>query len=98
MAMKQGIITDINAYMKNSGGAADSTWYVGIAADPEARLFSDHSVVKHGAWIYRTADSAAIAREIEKEYLDAGTDGGTGGGDASTRAVYAYKKTATTRP
>ncbi len=95
---KQQIITDIDAYMRQHG-SPNSTWYVGIASDVRDRLFNDHNVnEKSGVWIFRQAISSSVAREVEKAYLDAGCDGGSGGGDASTIYVYAYRKTNSTNP
>ena len=94
----QQIINDINAYMKQHGGT-NASWYVGIATDAKQRLFVDHNVSENGgAWIYRQATSSAVARSVEKAYLDAGCDGGSGGGDHGTDYVYAYKKTSSTEP
>ena len=96
MASEQEIIDEIDTYMRKVGGLAKD-WYVGIATDPEARLFSDHNVDKaNDAWIYLPASSASAARRIEKAYLDTGHDGGPGGGSATTRYVYAYRKTGRT--
>ena len=68
--------------------------YVGIAKDPEKRLFNEHKVKKQGGiWIYCPANSSTCAREVEKTLLDKGADGGPGGGDDDTTCVYAYKKT-----
>lgn len=90
------IISDINAYMKKHGGN-NVDWYVGIAADPKSRLFTDHNVSENsGTWIYRQATSSDSAREVEKAYLVAGCKGGPGGGDDDTDYVYAYLITSTT--
>lgn len=94
----QQIIAEINAYMKQCGGS-NRDWYVGIAANARERLFNDHRVTeKGGSWIYRQATSTDVARSVEKAYLDAGCDGGPGGGDEDTDFVYAYLKTASTSP
>ena len=94
---KKEIIKDIKGYMAKRGGDIDD-WYVGIAAKPRERLFDDHSVEEDGgAWIHRRASSESVAREIEKHFLDKGAQGGTGGGDEDTTAVYAYKITSDTR-
>ncbi|PIQ92489.1 MAG: hypothetical protein COV70_00475 [Parcubacteria group bacterium CG11_big_fil_rev_8_21_14_0_20_39_22] len=95
---KESIKVDIKAYIQNNGGAY-SDWYVGIASDPKERLFTDHNVSeKGGAWIYREAESSSAAREVEEYFINTlGTDGGSGGGDYSTKSVYAYKKTSTTK-
>lgn len=81
-------------------GAPYSSWYVGIAEDPKERLFDDHGVKeKTDAWIFRYAEDVETARRIEKYFVDTlGTDGGTGGGDENTKAVYAYKKNSHTNP
>jgi hypothetical protein len=98
MATAQQIIADINAHMKQCGGTKKD-WYVGIAADARKRLFTDHQVdEKKDSWIIRAADSSAIARAVEKAYIDSGHDGGPGGGDSSTIHVYAYLKRSHTDP
>jgi hypothetical protein len=88
---KKEIITDIVSYISEHGSTY-SDWYVGITKDVEERLFTFHNVAKDGGtWIYRTASSSEIAREIESYFLDLGADGGSGGGDDDTDIVYAYK-------
>ena len=96
---KQQIIQDIFNHIKNGGGFPNE-WYVGIANDAEGRLFSDHNVDRQTAtWIWRPAESSEEAREIEQYFLNAvRTDGGQGGGDRTSKQVYAYKKTWQTRP
>jgi len=96
---KQTIINEIVAHIKKEGGPF-GTWYTGITSDVDSRLFGDHNVPKKGHWfVYRYASSASVAREIEKVLIDEyGTDGGSGGGDASSSAVYSYKKTSITDP
>ena len=89
------IAQQITAYIDNSG-AARSRWYVGIASDIKQRLFSDHNVGTQN-WIWREAFSADDARAIEKYFHQLGCQGGPGGGDESTRFVYAYLITATTK-
>jgi len=94
----QQIIADIDAYMKEWEGKKHQ-WYVGISSDVEQTLFGDHAVTKRGrGWIYRHADTSAIARAVETAYHEAGCDGGPGGGDAFTTIVYAYRKSAGTDP
>ncbi len=93
---KQEIIDDIT---KHFNGKKYSECYVGIATDARKRLFSDHNVSEeNGHWIFQSASSHTVAREIERHFLVAGMDGGEGGGDESSDKVYAYKKTSTTKP
>jgi hypothetical protein len=93
---KQEIIADIAGYFK---GTAYKNCYVGITSDVESRLFGDHNVSEeNGRWIYRTASSNSIARDVEKHFVDASMDGGPGGGDYTSKIVYAYKKTSYTNP
>lgn len=88
---------EIDAYIQQHGGIY-SQWYVGIASNPRNRLFNDHNVdEKNGTWIYRDAGSDTAARRIENYFLAKGCKGGDGGGDASTKYVYAYRITSTTR-
>lgn len=93
----QTIINEIHAYIVRNGGS-EAQWYIGIAGDPRDCLFSRHGVVENGGlWIYRDAGNEAIARAVEKAFLDAGYTGGGGGGDWTTRHVYAYRITNSTR-
>lgn len=94
---KKEIIEEIESHITECGGRF-SGWYVGIAAKPKERLFDDHSVdEERDAWIYRTASSDSIARDIEKHFLDKGARGGTGGGDEDSKSVYAYRISSRTR-
>lgn len=99
MASETEIKQAIEGHMAKCGGTYRE-WYVGIAADPRDRLFNGHGVREKGdAWILRRAESAEVARRVERYFVKTlGTDGGPGGGDASTKAVYAYKKNAHTSP
>lgn len=84
-------IKEINDYIVSWEGNYRA-WYVGIASNPRDRIFSDHSVnEKTDAWIYRDAGSSNSARQVEGYFLNLGCQGGSGGGDVTTRYVYAYK-------
>ena len=95
----EDIAWEIKEYI-DKWGAPYSSWYVGIATDLQKRLFNDHGVnEKTDAWIYRYAVDSETARRIESYFVETlGTDGGTGGGDESSKAVYAYKKNSHTNP
>lgn len=73
-----------------------SSWYVGITAEPDKRVFIDHGVRKdngHG-WIYRECQSSNDARNIEAYFINSlGTKGDVGGGDDNSNFVYAYEIT-----
>jgi hypothetical protein len=94
---KQQIHDDVLAHIKKEGGNFN-TWYVGITADVNQRLFTEHNVPRKNAWfIYREAFSADDAREVEKSMIEKyGTKGGPGGGDNNSKYVYAYKITSST--
>ena len=86
-------------YIKKNEQPSLKNWYVGIASNVKDRLFDDHNVTEQGGlWAHSTADTAAIAREVEAELLAEGLDGGTGGGDSTTKTVYIYVKTSSTNP
>jgi len=61
-----------------------SSWYVGITAESDQRVFVAHGVRKdnrHG-WITRECQSARDARNIEEYFVNTvGTKGDVGGGD-----------------
>lgn len=96
---KQEIIDEIKTHIRERGGGY-SAWYVGISKDAKDRLFNGHSVKEKGdMWIYRTASSSQVARDVEDNFVNTlNTDGETGGGDNTSDMVYAYKKAAHTNP
>lgn len=97
MATKAQIIQDISTYVTNGGGSY-SQWYIGIAAVPRDRLFTDHNVSeKNDLWIHDTCSTSDEARAIEDYFVAKGMKGGPGGGDATTKSVYAYKITNSTK-
>ena len=86
------IISEINKHLGNISNY--SAYYVGITNDVERRLFNEHKVDReHGKWIYRTATSDTVARDVEQYFLNKGCKGGSGGGDESSIIVYCYKIT-----
>ncbi len=86
------IVADITAHIRDLGDSNDE-WYAGIAADPPAWLFRRHRVRREDtdAWIVRKAANEATARKAEKWLLKDGSGEAPGGGDESTRFVYAHK-------
>ena len=94
----QQIRDQILAYLLTQGGDSAS-WYIGITADIERRLFVDHRVPPANHWyICRQAYCSAAAREAEQSLLALGFDGGLGAGDEDAVFVYAYLKTPLTQP
>jgi hypothetical protein len=93
----QQAVNDIEDHIRKSGGLY-STWYCGVATDPVTRLFTDHGVRQNGDyWIYRQCADDAAARRVEQYFLAKGCKGAPGGGDTSSRHVYAYKITSHSR-
>ena len=89
MATRNEIITAIQNHFR---WHKYSQCYAGITSNVQQRLFVDHNVPRQGSHhIWRTANTAAIAREVEQHFINAGMDGG-GGGSRTARIVYAYKK------
>jgi len=85
------VIVKITAYIRRCGGSYPQ-WYVGVASDPPERLFHDHNVQEHGdQWIYVPCTTDGAARQVEAHFLGLGCQGGPGGGDQTSRYVYAYK-------
>ncbi len=65
---KQEIIDDIASCFK---GRAYKNCYVGITLNVDDRLFGDHNVSREKSdWVYGTASSDNVAREIEQHFLD----------------------------
>lgn len=69
-------------------------WYAGITDHPPARLFDEHRVDEHrGFWAWVKCTSIDVARDAEHLLLDAGYQGGPGGGHDGSVFVYVYKIT-----
>lgn len=97
---KETIISEIMDHMNNCcpDGTSYKKLYIGIAADATERLFKGHSVDREkDIWIYRTASSDDVAREIEKHFIDLGFDGGPGGGDEDSKQIYCFMQNSHTR-
>jgi len=88
--------SEIDAWMVKSG-IPNNSWYVGITADIEERLFGYHQVPRKNHWfIYRRCVNATEARALEAAYHQAGCKGSGGGGGNDAVYIYAYVITATT--
>ncbi len=98
MKSTQQIIDDITTHIRKRGGHPD-TWFVGTSASARSALFGQHEVKEKGdRWIGRRADSAVVAREVQKHFVETlATDGKTVI-DEAANMVYAYKKAPHTRP
>jgi hypothetical protein len=96
---KQEIITEIKTYISTRGGDF-SAWYVGVTSDATATLLNGHRVdQKKDNWVFRTADSATTAREIEHYFVKVlGAEGSPTAGTEIADKVYAYKKSERTIP
>lgn len=90
-------VREIDNYIRNIGGSY-SQWYVGIASNPRSRLIEGHNVDIRYNCIALNLATSREARTVEAFFLEKGCDGGTGGGDFTTRSVYAFHKTHSTNP
>ena len=92
------VLQRIDNYIRQFGGQYKD-WYVGVTSDQHKRLFIEHGVQKEGDyWISIPCSTEQEARSVERCFLEKGCDGGPGGGDMSTRIVYAYAKGSHTNP
>lgn len=91
------IVNEIDEHLRKSGKRYYSEFYIGVSQNAVKRLFEEHHVDKENSWwIYRTAISSEVARQVEKHFLDLGMRGGIGGGDDKSNMVYCYVVTPTT--
>ena len=91
------IVNKIDEHLSKSGKHYYSEFYIGVSQNAVKRLFEEHHVDKENSWwIYTTAISSEVARQVEKHFLDLGMRGGTGGGDDKSKMVYCYVVTSTT--
>ena len=89
---------EILAHIQKQGGPFPS-WYCGVTENIENRLFGNHKVPEKDHWfIHRHCVDSVAARSVELELINAGCDGGTGGGDEDADHVYAYLKSSVTDP
>ncbi len=99
MSTKEQVMAYLNGKLQKHPSTVNSQWYVGITSDVQVRLFNDHKLhEQNNEWAHSTAETADIARSVEKHFLDAGLDGGAGGGDNTSRTVYVYLKSSRTDP
>jgi hypothetical protein len=67
-------------------GAGFTNFYIGIASDPDTRLFSHHHVDKNSLWTYQDAGQEEAARTIAKFIMDTyKTKGNADKGDGTAR-------------
>jgi len=98
---KQEIISKINSFMRSYTDSKRNLFYIGITSDIETRLFGAHKVEETtNEYVYYRANSEEIAREVEKEFLELGLDGGDGGGTGNNDVdiVYCFRKMFYTNP
>jgi len=95
-ATAQAVYKEIVSYIKFVN-LPYSSWYVGIAADWEARLFTDHRVSRQGYLIARECRTDADARSVEEDLIKLGCDSRSGGRDNASVHVYAYVKSSQTK-
>jgi len=96
---KEEIIDAIKKYIIKSKGDYP-IWYVGVSSDARNSLFKEHKVKEKGdRWIYKTAISPQVAREVERYLIIVlRTDGEVGSGEEAAKMVFAYKKAMHTDP
>jgi hypothetical protein len=94
------IINSIETHLSKSTKKFYKDFYIGITDNVDQRLFGYHQVSRtNGWWIYCSADTEEIARQVEAYYLEKGMDGGKGGGkgEGNTKIVYCYEITNLTK-
>jgi hypothetical protein len=71
---------------RKRGNTSYSIWTIGVTDDPERRK-EEHNNPRF--WSHWPADSEAVARRVEKHFLDKGMKGAPGGG-GSADYVYVF--------
>lgn len=95
-ATANSIAGAIDSHIAANGGS-HAAWYVGIASDPNDRLLNGHNAnSQNNAARFWDAQNDETARAVEQHFFKKGCKGGPGGGDSSTRYVYAYRITNST--
>ena len=92
------IYEEIKAYITQKGEDYEN-WFVGVTADVERSLFSEHRVYRYDdLWIFRKCLTNRAVENIKNSLLRLGCDGFLGGWVNSHNYVYAYRKTAHSKP
>ena len=93
------VVSRIRGHIKKRGGA-NNTWFVGLGKDARACLFETHRVRQKGdCWVLVHAESSSVARRVKSHLMK--KHGVSGGQDLKGQRgdfVYAYKKSAHTKP
>ena len=88
----------IENYRREYGKSVAKRLYIGITNDVERRLFGFHRVPRRNYWwIYLPADDDETARRVERHFIEAGMQGGAGGGNENSKIVYCYEVSTETR-
>ena len=91
------IIDRFNKHLGRSGKRYYSEFYIGVSKNARKRLFEEHHVDMDSSWwIYVTAESACVAKKVEKHFLDLGMRGSNVDEDETSNMVYCYVVTPTT--
>ena len=79
-------------------GLPRESWYAGVSSTPWARLHDGHGLRINDPRNIWDAGSETVARQVERELLRLGFDGGTGGGnDIGPKFVYVFLQRSHTR-
>ena len=91
------VARSVAAHIQSHGGYYPG-WYCGIAADAKDRLVNGHgATTASNDALYWDCGSDTVARAIESHLHDLGCKGSHGGGDSTTRYVYVYRISRSTR-
>lgn len=91
------IVSKINEHLSKSGKRYYSEFYIGVSKNAVKRLFEEHHVDKENSWwIYTTAISSEVARQVKKHFQDLGMRGSSASEDSESNMVYCYVVTPTT--
>jgi len=87
------IVSDLTLFF-HKGGGTHNDWFVGIAADPQERLFAQHNLGSCDESTCRVllAESFAAAECAKKSLLAKPFDHASNKDDGESLYVYLYKK------
>lgn len=93
------IVGRIKGHIEKRGGGYPA-WVVGVSKEPRAHMFSGHGVRKVGdSWILMHAKSCAVARDVQLYLIKKlSLNDATAKEDPLADFVYAYRKSANTKP
>ncbi|HQM85672.1 MAG TPA: hypothetical protein PLD55_13420 [bacterium] len=72
--------------------------YIGTTSSEESKLIREHNLSENDLYLYEKTESAEIALELEKKFLDLGMNRFCDNSGNRTNAIFVYRKNPPPQP